>query len=68
MQPVSNELIIYGCDFKKLKAVKREYETTQAIRINESNFKLIYPDYASAWNAINKNAKDPSSLVRKMES
>lgn len=64
---IENQLIIFGLDFKKLKVVKMEYETTEAVRINESNFKLIYPSYQAAWKAIQKNAKDPSSLVQKME-
>jgi hypothetical protein len=65
---IDNQLIIYGCDFKKMKQVKKEFETTQAVVINPSNFKLIYQDRGSAWKALLKNAKEPSVLLSKVES
>lgn len=65
---IDNQLIIYGCDFKKMKEVKREFETTQAVVINPSNFKLVYQDRGSAWQALLKNAKEPAALLSKVES
>lgn len=64
---IENQLIIFGLDFKKLKKVKEEYQTNEAVRINPSNFKLIYPSRGAAWNALKKNIKDPSILVTKAE-
>jgi len=52
----------------KLKDVKRSFETKEAVRINPSNFKLIYPDRGSAWQAFVKNAKEPTALYGKRES
>ena len=43
----------------KLKDVKKDYETKEAVRINPSNFKLIYPDRGTAWKALCKNSKMP---------
>ena len=63
-----NELIIFGCDFKKLKLVKKEYMTQKAVVINPSNFKLVYPDRGTAWKAIEANAKEPNALANKRES
>jgi len=65
---IDNQIIIHGCDFKKMKLVKKEFETNQAMVINPSNFKLIYKDKGSAWQALLKNTKEPSVLLSKAES
>ena len=66
VQLVDNQIIIHGLDFMKLKDVKKAYETNDAVKINPSNFKLVYPDRGSAWKALQNNIKEPSSLVGKM--
>ena len=65
---LETQLIIYGYDFMKLKQVKKNFDTTEAVRINPSNFKLIYPDRGSAWQALVKNAREPATLYGKRES
>ena len=52
----------------KLKEVKKSFDTAQAIRINPSNFKLIYPDRGSAWQAFVNNVREPAALYGKRES
>ena len=65
---IDTQIIIHGLDFMKLKDVKREYGTNNTVRINPSNFKLIYPDCGTAWKALARNAREPSALVGKLES
>ena len=52
----------------KLKDVKKAYNTNEVVKINPSNFKLVYPDRGSAWKAVEKNIRDATTLVGKMES
>lgn len=68
MDLIENELVIFGYDFMKLKQVKKAFGTTGAIMINPSNFKLIFPDRGTAWKALTMNAKEPATLVNKVES
>ena len=68
VQLVDNQIIIHGFDFMKLKDVKKAYNTNEVVKINPSNFKLVYPDRGSAWKAVEKNIRDATTLVGKMES
>ena len=67
MDLIENEIVVFGYDFMKMKEVKKAYDTTDAIMINPSNFKLIFPDRGAAWKALVMNAKEPATLVGKVE-
>lgn len=68
VEPLENEIILFGVDFSKKKLIRKEYRPTSILVINFSNWKLTYDTYEQAWAAITQNIKDPDLIVNKIES